>query len=420
MPETTTEQSGVQTGFVRHRGRASQIPIYLGKFLRMFLYQNDWKVLPMAAVIAGLLAMVTKSSFFLTMEGTKMGAFALTCGAIWNGCFNSIQVICRERDVIKREHRAGMHISSYMIAHLLYQALLCLLQSGITMYVFYMLGVAFPGKALFTRWAIADIGITVFLITFAADALSLLVSSLARTTTAAMTIMPFVLILQLVFSGGMMELPEWSGVLTDLTISKYGLNALSAQADYNHLPCVSLWWTLDGMRESELTTELSVGQVMDYLADESNPGAKDLRELQISRTMTLRELAELVEGSDGDGSVKKLLSSAALLPDAGEKELTVSFTLGELADGMAESGAMAEEREKTVTISTTIGRIIDTVGPYRVYQAIQDTAGASNRNPDFAFSRANVAACWGMILLITLVNAALATVVLEFIDKDRR
>ena len=51
---------------------------------------------------------------------------------------------------------------------------------------------------------IVDFGISMFLITYASDMLSLWVSSLARTTTAAMTIMPFVLIFQLVFSGGML------------------------------------------------------------------------------------------------------------------------------------------------------------------------------------------------------------------------
>ena len=39
---------------VRHRGRIAQIGIYFGKFIRMFVYQSDWKVLPMAALIAGL------------------------------------------------------------------------------------------------------------------------------------------------------------------------------------------------------------------------------------------------------------------------------------------------------------------------------------------------------------------------------
>ena len=136
MPEATILQEEQRRKLIRHRGRRSQILIYLGKFLRMFVYQNDWKVLPMAAVIAGLVAMVVKNMFFISMEGTLMSAFALTCVGIWNGCFNSIQVICRERDVIKREHRAGMHISSYVIAHLIYQGMLCLLQTAITLYVF--------------------------------------------------------------------------------------------------------------------------------------------------------------------------------------------------------------------------------------------------------------------------------------------
>ena len=115
---------------IRYRGRGAQVGIYLGKLLRMFIYQNDWKVLPMAALIAGLVGMVIRKKMFINMEGTLMGAFALVCVCIWNGCFNSIQVICRERDVIKREHRSGMHISSYIFSHMLYQALLCLAQTG--------------------------------------------------------------------------------------------------------------------------------------------------------------------------------------------------------------------------------------------------------------------------------------------------
>ena len=108
---------------VRYLGRLGQTGIILGKLLRMFLYQNDWRVLPMSALIAGLVGLVIRDRFFNTMEGTLMSALSVVCVCVWNGCFNSIQVICRERDVIKREHRSGMHISSYVLAHMIYQAL---------------------------------------------------------------------------------------------------------------------------------------------------------------------------------------------------------------------------------------------------------------------------------------------------------
>ena len=106
MPEIRTEPPAAERrekrerGF-RHRGRTSQVPIYLGKQYRFFINESDWKVLPMAAVIAALVAMVIRNKLFINMEGSLMGALAMTCVALWNGCFNSIQAICRERPIIK-------------------------------------------------------------------------------------------------------------------------------------------------------------------------------------------------------------------------------------------------------------------------------------------------------------------------------
>ena len=149
---------------MRYRGRIPQVLVYFGKFLRIFIYQNDWKVLPMAAVIAGMVSIVIRRSFNVTMEGTLLGALALSCVAIWNGCFNSIQVICRERNIIKREHRSGMHVSAYVMAHLLFQMIICLLQTGITLYVCSATGVRMTGEAPFTGSMMIDLGITIFLI----------------------------------------------------------------------------------------------------------------------------------------------------------------------------------------------------------------------------------------------------------------
>ena len=87
---------------IRHRGRLSQTIIYLGKLFRMFLFQNDWKVLPMSAIIAGLVCFAVGSNLYKTMEGTLTGAFALACVCVWNGFFNSIVYMQREGDRKKR------------------------------------------------------------------------------------------------------------------------------------------------------------------------------------------------------------------------------------------------------------------------------------------------------------------------------
>ena len=249
----------------KHRGRLSQTFIYLGKLFRMFLFQNDWKVLPMAAVIAGLVSFAVGSNLFITMEGTLMGTFALSCICIWNGFFNSIQMICRERAIVKREHRSGLHISSYVAAHMIYQGALCILQVVITLAVCSLMGVRFPDKSLLSPWPVLDFGITLFLITYCADMLALLVSSFARTTTTAMTIMPFLLIVQLLFSGSFFSLPAEAKPFTYLTATKWGLTALCAQGDYNSLPMVSVWNNALKMKDVEVEGQKPILELFQYV-----------------------------------------------------------------------------------------------------------------------------------------------------------
>ena len=84
MSENNTSGT-VRTRKVRYKGRRSQILIYLGKQLRFFVNENDWKVIPMAAIISALVSMVIRNRLFVNMEGCLIGGFALTCVAIWNG-----------------------------------------------------------------------------------------------------------------------------------------------------------------------------------------------------------------------------------------------------------------------------------------------------------------------------------------------
>ncbi len=491
MPETT-EKTAAPVMTVRYRGRTEQVGIYFGKFLRMFFYQNDWKVLPMAALIAGLVGMVMKWSLFQTMEGTLMGSFALVMVCIWNGCFNSIQVICRERDVIKREHRSGMHISSYIVAHMMYQAILCLLQTGITLNVTYMVGLRYDlCHAVFSRWFLLEFGLSMFLITFAADMMALWISTLARSTTTAMTIMPFVLIFQLVFSGGMLTLPEWTAPLKNLTISAPGLNVLTAQGDYNKRPLVAIWNRVQSMgdvpiegtvsmgqvldlldndapmiqefREKELSGMLTMDQVLAFLDDDSDPVALELRSIPVGGTFTVEQVMDmlLVSGEDStmelqsetgetvvtSKQISDLLKSFPVFQALGSQELEVEMTLGELID-MAErdgvfdryrdhklefhftvgeimdmiesSGDMESLRKQSFPIKTTIAELQSRIGVEAVRSLLQDKAAEGSINPAYANTRENVAFYWARLLLFVLIFAALATVTLEFIDKDKR
>lgn len=252
---------------LRYRGRIKQIPIYLGKLFRMFVYMDDWKVLPMAAVIAGLVSLVAGANMFKTMEGTMIGSLALSCVCIWNGFFNSIQSVCREREIVKREHRSGMHISSYIFAHIIYQAFLCIAQSIITIVICSLTGMNFPAAGFIFPTMKFDIGVTLFLITFSADMMSLMISCFAKNTTAAMTIMPFTLIFELLFSGSMFGLGGSLAKLTDLSLAKWGITCICSQADYNSLPMVTVWNQLFKFRDVDIYGMQPIKEITDYMYD---------------------------------------------------------------------------------------------------------------------------------------------------------
>ena len=419
---------------IRYRGRSAQVWIYLGKLLRSFVYQNDWKVLPMAALIAGLVGMVIRRRMFLNMEGTLMGAFALVCVAIWNGFFNSIQVICRERDVIKREHRSGMHISSYIVSHMIYQFLLCVAQTAITLYVLFAVGVQFPYEGLITPLLILDMGISMLLVTYASDMLSLWVSTLAKTTTTAMTIMPFVLIFQLVFSGGMLSLPEWSKPLTNFTISNPGLKVIAAQADTNNRPFVTISDMIGRMRDNEIGGSVTVGQVLDLLQDEDNAMVRDLRARELSGYTTVRELKTLLDESEQledfrqtelqegltVGSLLQLINVSGFLDEYGDVEIGGTATAGQIIDLLASSGAVQARRDETISLKTTVGSLMDLVGEKKIKTFLEDKAAAASYKPEYDHSLHNVIDYWLHLLLFVFVFAALSTITLEFIDKDKR
>jgi len=253
-----------------HRGHFGQIPIYLGKMFRMFVYANDWKVFPMAAIIAALVAKVAAINMFKTQEGTIFGALALSCICIWNGCFNSIQVVCKEREIVKREHRDGMHVSSYVIAHMIYQAFLCLGQTIITVVVCHWAKLAMPAEGYITSSFDIDFGITLMLMTYSADMLALMISCFVRNTTSAMTLMPFVLIFELLFSGSMFALEGFAQKLTNLSIAKWGINSLCAQARFNSLPMVTIWNKMKNFRNVEVGGMTPIGDVINYIEQGDN------------------------------------------------------------------------------------------------------------------------------------------------------
>ena len=211
-------------------GRREQIRIYVGKCIRVFLNERQWKNLVSTLIIMVLIAMVTSKKTFVSYQQTKNSCFAIICACIWVGLFNSIQSICRERGIIKREHRTGLHISSYVFAHVIFEAAQCAVETLIVLLVVLIKNAShLPESGLIFPLAV-DLYLTMYLVTFAADMMAILVSCMVRDSNSAMTVMPFVLIVQLIMAGVVFELEGLADLISNITISKWGLNGLMSIA----------------------------------------------------------------------------------------------------------------------------------------------------------------------------------------------
>ena len=420
---------------IRRPGRISQTMICLGKLLRIFVYENDWKVFPVAAIIAGLIAYVLRTDLFLTMEGTLKGAYALSCVAVWNGCFNSIQVICRERPVLKREHRSGLHMSSYIAAHMIYQALLCLGQTLLILYVFRLVRLQYPTQGFITKWFPIDLGITIFLITYAADMLSLLISALVRNPVTAMTIMPFVIIFQLVFAGGILQLPDWGEVISNFTITHQGMTAMCRLADYNNLPMVTGWNALSALKNNEIGGRITIEEILAMLREkEANSSMlKEISNTEIIKEMTLEEVLNLLADDPKlEPLRRKKIASLFTVSDVVsvirdmdlpesilQTRIGKTITIGQVLDFIENDPDLETIRTTELSMSMTVGQMIDMFGEDQLRELLVTKTAAVSRNDEFNQTREGLVTCWFLLFVFAIAYAFIAIILLEFIDRDR-
>lgn len=216
---------------------------------QFFILKSNIKKILMISllpIITGVIVgAVSGKTVFVTYEDTKSTLFAIVCVAIWIGLFNSIQEICQERSILKREYMANLRLTSYIFSKFFVQSILCFLQSNVFLLVVIMF-VKLPGPPNpYSSVFFLNMFITVFLIMLASDAMGLLVSSIVKSGDIANIIAPIILIIQLVLSGVLFDLSGFGEFLSFFTFSKWGMDCLGSLGDMNSLELNSLYYADD-------------------------------------------------------------------------------------------------------------------------------------------------------------------------------
>lgn len=208
---------------MNYSSKKEQVKIYVGKFFREFKNKSKLTILLGSIAIPIIIRLITGAEGFLNAnDDGRTAAFILTSACLWLGIFNSITNICKEKDIVKHEYREGLDMGAYIGGHLIFQGFVVLVEALIMTVIL---------SLLFFRnfnnfFYIILLFISLFLLIYAADALGILISSLVRNVEEAMTVMPFVLLVELVLSGFIQLKAFYLQILSFFMVSKNGLDTI--------------------------------------------------------------------------------------------------------------------------------------------------------------------------------------------------
>lgn len=184
--------------------------------------------------IAILLYLVADKNVFSIYDSTKSILFALDCSAIWIGLFNTIQEICKERVIVLREYMSNLKLSCYILSKITVHSVLGLIQAALLSQLFLIfMNHDLPG--IFFKHFNFEIFLTVWLTILAAASLGLVISAIAKSGDKAMTIAPFTLIIQLLFSGILFTLKGVGNWISFGTISRWSVEGLGSIVNLNNM-----------------------------------------------------------------------------------------------------------------------------------------------------------------------------------------
>ncbi len=258
----------------------------LGILVRRYttLIMNDMQRLALIfgqpLIIGLLLTLVAGTDIYQKFTETQSILFTLMSGGIWMGLLNTIQEVNKERVILKREYMGNLKLPVYMLSKYIVQGVISLVQAVILVVTFVLVKGTPNCKGVIISNATVEIIVLIFLTIYASAGMGLLLSSITKSADRAMSIAPFVLIIQLIFSGILFELTGATDKISYVTFSRWAMESIGSTCDLNELEP-------PGQEESD-----SVEEQFDDLVATCNDA---IAEMQEAYDEQINELQDAVE-----------------------------------------------------------------------------------------------------------------------------
>ncbi|MEI6045710.1 MAG: FHA domain-containing protein [Chloroflexota bacterium] len=189
-----------------------------------------------APIIGCVLALVAGDKAFIDgtiVIDTQRLLFIMAVSSVWLGTSNSARELAKEANIYRRERLVNLQVVPYILSKVTVLALLCVVQSlSLTLVVIARVGA--PNDPLFLLGGL-ELAIGVWLTTMAGVGMGLLVSALASNPDRALTIVPVILVPQIILGGVIFSLDGPGQALSYVTVSKWSLDGLGTSTNLNRL-----------------------------------------------------------------------------------------------------------------------------------------------------------------------------------------
>jgi ABC-type multidrug transport system ATPase subunit len=243
VPRLNEGRERASPGPPPRRNRLRQLATLTRRYLAVLAAdRRNLLVLTLQAPVLGLLMLRVMGADGLAPGGSlgntnaRKVLLALVLTATWLGASNAVREIVKELPVYRRERSIGLSASAYLASKVLVLAVLTVTQAA----VFTLIAGARaggPAQALVLGWPRLELIAGVAAAGLAAMAFGLAVSALVDNADKALSLLPLLLVPQLVLSGALFDLggqPEL-GAASWLASARWGYSAVAATADLRSL-----------------------------------------------------------------------------------------------------------------------------------------------------------------------------------------
>jgi ABC-type multidrug transport system ATPase subunit/pSer/pThr/pTyr-binding forkhead associated (FHA) protein len=190
-----------------------------------------------APIIAAILILLTKTDIFHNPIASVVGGhiqfndidaqtplFIMVAAAVWFGTINAAREIVKEAPIYRRERTVNLGLFPYVMSKVFILGLLCLVQSFLLLVIVGLKG-GYPEKGLILPAGV-EMYVSLVLTSLGGLMMGLAVSAIAPNTDRAMSIVPLLLIPQIIFAGSTFKLTGATQVISYVIVTRWGLEAL--------------------------------------------------------------------------------------------------------------------------------------------------------------------------------------------------